>query len=117
MDNNLQHHGVKGMRWGHRKSKPSSEDYVSAHSKKKAREMSDKELRSRISRLQMEQQYKTLSKPRSAAGKKFVTGVLVGTASVVASAYVKKYMESGAKWAGDKIFDVVGNSVIKNLKF
>lgn len=76
MSNELYHHGIVGMRWGHRKSggwtdnagnktkskKSDSyhEDYKTAHTKKSVKKMGNDELKSRNSRLQMENQYSAL---------------------------------------------------------
>lgn len=103
----LYHHGIKGMKWGVRrtraqlgyttgsstslksaiskqnkskKSKSSSKKSKSTQTKTKTiSEMTDAELQARISRLQMEKQYKDLLKynqPQTSKGRKFVTGVL-----------------------------------------
>lgn len=82
----LYHFGIKGMKWGVRryqnkdgtltskgKSRYASgnknqnahkmhDDYAKRHSKKRISEMSDAELRDRINRMQMEQQYSQLNK-------------------------------------------------------
>lgn len=97
--NELQHWGVKGMKWGVRKKRPEAhEDYKRAHSKKSVRDMSDKELREANNRLQMEQQYANLTSKKTSAGKKFVTGVLVAAATSVATTYATKYMKKGAEF-------------------
>lgn len=85
MNNELYHYGVKGMKWGIRrkrqnksskKSKPKKKteeihsDYKKAHSNKSVKSMSDKELRSRINRLQMEQNYSKLKGQKVSKGKK-----------------------------------------------
>lgn len=96
----LAHHGVKGMKWGVRKKRtePVHEDYAKAHSKKSVQSMSDSELRARNNRLQMERQYADLTKKRSSAAKKFVAGILVASATTVATAYATKYMKKGAEF-------------------
>lgn len=118
MDNNqLYHHGVKGMRWGVRRyqnedgtltaagkkrqerlerEKP-HEDYANAHSKKDVSQMSDAELRARNNRLQMEQQYANLTKKKQNAAVKWVAGILVGAATAVAASYANEYAKKGAK--------------------
>lgn len=95
MENELYHYGVLGMKWGIRKDRRSStrtsrnrqnrstdysEDYKKAHSRKSVKEMSDAELRSRLNRLQMEQQYANLSQSNVNRGKKYFNNVVkVGT--------------------------------------
>ena len=69
----LYHYGVLGMKWGVRKKRKQSvkvhRDYYNAHSKKSIHEMSDQELRSRINRLQMEQNYTRISNQNVNKGK------------------------------------------------
>ena len=60
-DDELMHFGVKGMKWGRRKSKQTSGSKGKKTSKKKnkknARRMSNKELMARIKRLDLEKRY------------------------------------------------------------
>lgn len=82
----LRHHGIKGMKWGVRRTEAQlarargkgevSEDYAKAHSKKSVKTMSDAELRSRLNRIQMEQQYSKLVSSDVSAGKRFASKVL-----------------------------------------
>jgi predicted class III extradiol MEMO1 family dioxygenase len=108
----LYHFGIPGMKWGIRRyqnkdgsltgngkkryRKQSHEDYTKAHSRKKVREMSDKELISRINRLQNEQNYDRLKKQNN-KGRKFIKGYVAtaGTiaAAAAATATYKKYGE------------------------
>ena len=113
MEYSLNHSGVKGMRWGIRRyqnkdgsltpagrkrySNSKHEDYANAHSKKSVKSMSNKELKERNNRLQMEQQYEQLTKRKKSAGEKFVTGVLVASGTAVATKYVTKYMTNGVE--------------------
>lgn len=89
MNNELYHHGVLGMKWGRRKARtksssrkskgkkiPLHEDYINAHSRKSVKSMSDKELKNRLQRLNMEQQYERLNPSKVNAGKKYATKVL-----------------------------------------
>ena len=97
MENTLQHYGVLGMKWGVRrtpaqlgrrtsskkKSKPTGREEkgkVAPKKKKSLKDMSDEELRAKISRLELEKRYSDLSKPenhaRTTKGKAFVSDIL-----------------------------------------
>ena len=92
----LEHHGIKGQKWGvrrfqnedgtrtaagkkHEQSRsedPAHDDYNKAHSGKNVKDMSDAELRSRLNRLQMEKQYSQLTDSDTSKGKKFVSDAM-----------------------------------------
>lgn len=92
MDNNsLVHYGVLGMRWGvrrtpaqlarargERSSSLSSRTNSSSSSstRKRARDMSDDELKTRINRLELEKKYKDLSRETVSRGRSFATRVV-----------------------------------------
>lgn len=91
----LYHWGIKGMKWGVRRSEEQlarargkkteevHDDYAKAHTNKSVKSMSDAELRARNNRLQMEQQYANLTK-KTSAGKKAVMAFTATAASLVA---------------------------------
>lgn len=106
----LQHHGVKGMKWGVRKKRARHEDYQKAHSRKHVSEMSDKELRERNNRLQMEQQYAQLTK-RKNHGARAIKAVIAGAGTLIAlDNAIRTY-----KKYGNGALDKVGNWVIKSI--
>lgn len=106
MDQNmLMHYGILGMKWGVRRSESQlarardakakssseeeSEDYKKAHSPKSVKSMSDAELRNRLNRLQMEQQYTrmnpdTVNRGKDVANKILKAGTTVATVTTTA---------------------------------
>ncbi len=90
----LQHHGIKGQKWGIRRYQNKDgtrtmagrkryssrigtsndavhEDYAKTHSKISVKSMSDSELKERIQRLQMEQRYNELQSKQVSKGKQY----------------------------------------------
>lgn len=112
----LEHHGIKGQKWGVRRfqnedgtrtaagkkreqsrSEDSAhDDYNKAHSGKSVKDMSDAELRNRLNRLQMEKQYSQLTNSDTSKGKKFVSDAMkvattVATVSTTALTIYNNY--------------------------
>ena len=106
----LMHYGVRGMKWGVRRKRTYHEDYQKAHSRKSVKDMSDRELRERNNRLQMEQQYAQLTK-RKNRGAKAVKAIIAGAGTLVAldGAY-KTY----AKY-GNQALDKIGDWVLSGI--
>ena len=75
----LQHHGVKGMKWGVRKDR------------KKVSEMTDEELKTANKRKKLENEYKKLNYPVTESYKNKLVGAATGAAAVATVAIVKKY--------------------------
>lgn len=102
MNNELRHYGIKGMKWGVRRTPEQLGHKPKRTSKKQRRaemsKMSDSELRSRINRIQMEKQYMQLTEPEVGPGKKFVKEVFLNAAKQTASSYVSKFMKSGIEF-------------------
>ena len=92
MNEFLSHYGIKGMRWGVRRSRSqidsSSEDHRTAQSaKKKAKKggvksLSNKELQDLITRMNLEKQYSSVVPP--SRGKRLLSGGAKFTADVIA---------------------------------
>ena len=120
----LQHWGIKGMKWGVRRyqNKDGSltpkgkkryddhEDYTRAHDSKSVSQMSDKELRERNNRLQMEQQYKQLTTKKS-VGEKAVKTFIATAGTIVALEGAYKTYKRLADLGLDKIGDFVISSI------
>jgi hypothetical protein len=103
----LYHFGILGMHWGRRKSQGSSSTKsgkgkkainVSDDHKKKMqlkgkrlKEMTNAELKALNERMQLEKQYKELTKSEIGPGKKFVMDLLSSTAKQTISSYASKY--------------------------
>jgi hypothetical protein len=72
---------------------------------KKARDMSDKELRESINRLQMEKQYAQLTAKEKSYGRKLVENLLTESGKEIAKSYITKYgkmgIEAGVKYLAD----------------
>lgn len=120
----LQHWGIKGMKWGVRRyqnkdgsltpagKKRYSEDgddersitvSTGSSKKKSVSEMSDEELRNAVNRLQLEQRYRDLNPKHVSAGQKFVNKVLkevvIPAATEVSRNALKEAMSNALKSA------------------
>jgi hypothetical protein len=75
MDKNkeLKHVGVLGMKWGRRKS----EGTGSSTKAKSVSQMTNDELKTHITRLSLEKQYKELKPSTLSSGRKFLADVLI----------------------------------------
>lgn len=105
--NELYHYGRKGMKWGQNIFNQKNKDRVDTGRKmvdeakninrsvgnmkslartKNLDSMSDSELRERVNRMNLEQQYATLSSSRTSKGQAYVTNTLEVAGSVLAIA-------------------------------
>lgn len=89
-DNNLTHHGTKGMRWGIRRTQAQlskaggSSKKSSGEEKKNVKEMSDDELRKKVNRLQMERQYTQMSSGSVSKGREYAQKIIKAGTTVAA---------------------------------
>lgn len=120
----LTHHGVKGQKWGvrrtqaqlgHRTFGKSSNKTMSADDKKKQtmkkdvknrRTLSDAELKRKIERIKMEKQLKELTAEELSPGKKFVSNVMSSSGRRVATTLATGATLYAVKSAMNKEFDI-----------
>lgn len=103
----LYHHGVKGQKWGVRRS---DKQLAAARSTAltEAKSLSDSELRAKISRIQMEKQYVDLVAPlpkTSNSSSKFVKELLADTGKSIAKEQTKKYATKGVEMVASGILE------------
>lgn len=115
MENFLQHYGILGMKWGvrrsrkelerERKQRNASEDSKKAAKNKKRdiSELSNEELRELNNRMQLERQYRDLTKSEIGPGKRFAQEVLRETGKELVKEYLKKGVKSGISYTVDVI--------------
>lgn len=127
MENNLSHAGIKGMKWGKRRyQNPDGsltpegklryhEDYIRVRETKDIRNMSDKELRDRINRFQMEEQYARYAEKYAPTGKtrakkffKAFGGTLSSSLKKGGTALIDSTIQSTGRTIGEKLGTAAG---------
>ena len=106
LSDELEHHGVKGMRWGHRKRDVSSvkNGKTTKTTKKQIKRMSDSEVQSRIKRLESEKKLSKLSKEDSNPTKQFIKSVMSDSGKRVLTTVATNAMLGGVRYATDKSY-------------
>ena len=123
MQNDIQHTGVIGMRWGHRKGSSGSSASSSKPKKPSVKDMSDDNLKKAVNRLNMEKQYTKLTSEDVSRGKNFAKKYMAVAASAAAATTtaitlynnagkIKAIMETSA---GSKTAGKVANFSAKHL--
>lgn len=94
VDTVLEHHGVKGMKWGVRKRRAMAKTHAQQGKKNKhPSHFSDEELKALVARMKLEQDYHNLTKKPDTKGKKFAQDMLVMTGQMVIKGAVKSAID------------------------
>lgn len=119
----LEHHGIKGQKWGVRrfqnkdgtrtalgKKRESSPDAKEKEARKadvkNRRTMSDADLKKRIERMRLEKEYKTLVDEDTAPGKRYVSEILSAAGKKTLTIAAAGALAYGVKVAMTKEFDL-----------
>jgi len=99
----IEHHGIKGMKWGVRRQRqPSISKKRSKSRPPSARDLSDEDLRKAVSRMQMEQQYSNLMSKRQTRSR--------------GAHYAQSLLRTSGKIASDAARETVKNMVAKRMQ-
>lgn len=111
-DNFLKHYGTKGMKWGIRKKSGSSK----SSTKKTTTTLTNKELKKRVDRLNMEKRYSELSKEKKrtkmSKGKQIVTDVV----ETFGNEYPKQFGKKAGKRGAGLTVNILGDIIEKKVK-
>lgn len=119
----LEHHGIKGQKWGVRrfqnkdgsrtaagKKRESSPDAKEKEARKvdvkNRRTMSDTDLKKRVERMKLEKEYKTLVAEDTAPGRKYVSEILSAAGKKTLTIAAAGALAYGVKAAMTKQFDI-----------
>lgn len=129
--NELQHYGIKGMKWGIRrteaqlrrargqlksetstKSEPEKKP-AAAPRKKSLSEMSDEELRRTVDRMNLENRYRQLNPEKVSAGRRFVNKMMNDVVVPAVTEVAKNALKSALQGAVDSAMGKASSSAQK----
>ena len=121
--NYIQHFGVLGMRWGHRKNKSSPSNFSLRRQIKKQRKdlvknrylLSDTELNKQISRLQRENTLKSLAKQDESKVKRTIGNFISRNGRTLIDNFVQYNAKKGINYAGKKVCKKLFKKDVGNL--
>lgn len=108
MSQELYHYGIKGMKWGVRRTEAQLAR-AKGSKKEDISSMSDDELRRRVNRLNMEQQYKKLTESSTSKGADYMKKIYKAGTTVAAVTTTALTLYNNA----DKIKKIVEKMVTK----
>ena len=104
MNTYIEHVGIVGMRWGVRKRGPAHSDHTRTRDirSKHVTELSNEEIRTAVTRMHLERQYKDLSFDTMSRGQKAVNNMISKVGGLLVNTYVKQ--KAGDDYAGYQAF-------------
>lgn len=102
------HHGILGMKWGIRRNRDGTVSKTPSKMKGKRdpRTMSNEELIKEVQRLNLEKQYRQLTKQDTLSGKDWIKKTLTDSGKRVAAKYIEQTMD---KMVGSILDDMAKN--------
>lgn len=119
----VQHFGVLGMRWGHRKNNSSPSKFSMRRQIKKQRKefvknrylLSDTELNKQINRLQRENTLKSLARQDESKVKRAVGNFISRNGRTLIDNFVQYNAKKGINYAGKKVCKKLFNKNVGNI--
>lgn len=107
------HFGILGMKWGRRKSRPSSEDHkaLTEVRGKKAHELTNIQIRKAAERIQLEKQFKDLTTKQTHPAAQAVKDILASQGKNMFTAFVASSSALAVKYIMDHKSEIADAAV------